>query len=199
MATYTMTLEPGTDRFCSIGYEPEKGQVYTKHFEKLALPSPLFGVTPDSATLYLYVYERGSQNSALPIKSCVAAWDGTFDHAALNALALSAALDTQAVPAAGSWMSYNVLGDATKGVREALEASRPSITFVADYGGGTPEFRIEQSYCGSFLVSPGDYALFDYPGSADGTHLPYLVITGTPSAAPVRYPRPGVAVGGMMY
>lgn len=200
MAIYTTTLETGTDKFCCIQYEPAKAEfVIPKTFIKLAIPSGVHGTTPTAAVLRLYVTNAlANALNALPVKSTVAAWDGSSNAAALHGLSLSAQLDAQNIPGAGNWVEFNVLGDTSSGVIEACQSARSYLTFVLAYGSGTGTARYELIASGESTLANPNQRIFDYYGNSNTAgNMPQLVITG--EAGGVRYPRPGCAVGGLMY
>lgn len=216
--TFTITQQAGTDQFCSIAYAlPADGKLSsrtTKMFTRFILPSSLNGIIPTAAVLKRY-FNANLINPTYPgtitftTKSTIGTWSGLSTAANLDALTLSSALATTTnfdpYTNINTWLTFDVLGTSTEGIRYACENSLGSITLVQHYASGACDLRTEAQCIGDVTITnayTANYLAFDYPGnSSDGTHPAYLEITADITVAPpsTYVPKSGISVCGLMY
>jgi hypothetical protein len=205
MATYTITVTDA-DYWMPLGSFnalKSEGWHYRVIF-KFVLPVELMGVTPTSAVFTLRQIGNGSGGGNVTVlaKTSTTTWakpyaDLTAQFNAANGLVWSSTLSSlECGTGSGIDREFDVLGDSTKGVREACEQSRPYITVCGEYSGmGSPT--------NSSAITPalgqegtGLMNVRDFAGYNDATYPPKLVITADGGGG-VRIPRPGVFVDGI--
>ena len=175
---------------------PIKNQRYTKLMFLFSLPN-LSGGTLTNATLQVYVYTgQSSSLSGVTIESSNAntSWNESTAYGTLDGYTLSAALDTTKTlnsSNAGSYQTWNVLGDASKGVQQAyglgslttlVVINSLSLAAAAANGGSGANWDFGDT------TVPNDITL-EGRGTA---HPPILTVTYTPAASRRRW----IGIGG---
>ncbi|HIJ65691.1 MAG TPA: hypothetical protein HPP77_07030 [Candidatus Hydrogenedentes bacterium] len=123
-------------------------------------------------------------------------WDESSNVTTMNAISTGSVLDNSTTIAADETeYSWDVTGDASKGVIKAYDDECSAVTIILEGWNGTPNTvgaTLELQDAGMFGAK--EIVLYD---RTDGSDYPYLKVTYT-AGGESRVARPGVAIGGAL-
>lgn len=162
-----------------------------KLFEKITLPS-VAGGTVTQGLIYNKTSEKLANVSVDAFVTQEVAWTEASNAATMDALTLGTLLSTTSVNADETWFSWNVTGDATKGIIKAYADNATAVTIILRSAVGTVAVISNVNALGGSFGAPAQVTFYDRTG---GANAPYLAVTYT--AADTRTPKPAFAIGGI--